>query len=249
MKAFILAAGFGTRMGELTERLPKPLLKINGFPLLAYTLFQLYRWNVDEAVINLHYQSGMISDYLKDFPYFPVTKSYENTILGTAGGVRNALSLLDTDSHFILINPDTVFFSNEKDSPEKHIKENCYENKDCLFISARQNGSVDRGWDLINKNNLLHNEKNGEWYYIGCGLIHPDSLFTLSPGERAEFGPRWIEAAEKNNLCGIPFQGKFYEAGDRTSYLNLREQILIPPELKELWEIFLKGWPGAGKTE
>ncbi|MEQ9364485.1 MAG: NTP transferase domain-containing protein, partial [Leptospirales bacterium] len=86
MKAFILAAGFGKRMGELTANRPKPLLPLSGQPLIVYTLFQLHRWGVTEAMINLHYLGEQIEAALRNFPHFPLRYSHESRLLGTAGG-------------------------------------------------------------------------------------------------------------------------------------------------------------------
>ena len=55
MKALVLCGGFGSRLGALTETTPKPLLPIEGRPLLAYTLALLARHRVRDVAINLHY--------------------------------------------------------------------------------------------------------------------------------------------------------------------------------------------------
>ena len=95
MKAVILAGGLGSRLRPFTHIIPKPLLPVNGVPLIYYSLFQLYRWRADACVINLHYLGDQIESELKRFPYFPLFFSREApAILGTAGGMRHALPLV-----------------------------------------------------------------------------------------------------------------------------------------------------------
>ena len=64
--AMVLAAGLGTRMQPLTERLPKPLVPVAGRTLLDHALDRLADSNVATAVVNLHHLGDMIADHLKD---------------------------------------------------------------------------------------------------------------------------------------------------------------------------------------
>ena len=64
-KAMILAAGFGKRIHPLTLDLPKPLLEIGKETLLSNTLNFLELLEIEEAIINLHYLSEKIVNYIK----------------------------------------------------------------------------------------------------------------------------------------------------------------------------------------
>jgi NDP-sugar pyrophosphorylase family protein len=66
MKAMVLAAGFGTRLGDLTRDLPKPMLPIAGHPLLAYLLGHLRSQGFNEVAINLHFHPEAIRDHFGD---------------------------------------------------------------------------------------------------------------------------------------------------------------------------------------
>jgi NDP-sugar pyrophosphorylase family protein len=57
-KAFVLAAGLGTRLRPLTAALPKPMLPLWGIPMIRHTLEMLRSWGVREAVLNLHHAPG-----------------------------------------------------------------------------------------------------------------------------------------------------------------------------------------------
>ncbi|VTR93886.1 mannose-1-phosphate guanyltransferase : Uncharacterized protein OS=uncultured bacterium GN=ACD_20C00350G0017 PE=4 SV=1: NTP_transferase [Gemmata massiliana] len=90
MKAMVLCAGFGTRLGALTRETPKPMLLLAGRPVLDYVLRHLARHGFDDIVVNLHFRPEMIRDYCGDGSRFGVklTYSYEAEPLGTAGAVR-----------------------------------------------------------------------------------------------------------------------------------------------------------------
>ena len=78
MKALILAAGEGSRLRPLTLSRPKPMLPINGEPLLAITLSRLRDHGVSDIAINLHHQPGAIMDYFGDGTHFGVQIRYSH---------------------------------------------------------------------------------------------------------------------------------------------------------------------------
>ena len=107
-KAFILAAGLGTRLRPLTLETPKPMLPLWGEPMLARTLAQLVRWDVEQVLINLHHAPGPILRYLatQPFPQLRIAAVFEPEILGTGGALRNARWFVDEP--FWLLNADVV---------------------------------------------------------------------------------------------------------------------------------------------
>jgi len=90
MKALVLCGGLGTRLGALTADTPKPLLPIEGRPLLAYTLAWLARNGVRDVAINLHFLGDRIAAAEGDGASHGVRITYarEARLLGTAGTVR-----------------------------------------------------------------------------------------------------------------------------------------------------------------
>jgi mannose-1-phosphate guanylyltransferase len=91
MKAMILAAGLGTRLGEATRDVPKAMLDVNGHPLLEYIIASLAPHGFDDVVVNLHHHGGMIRDFFEDGSRWGVRIVYseERELLGTAGAVKN----------------------------------------------------------------------------------------------------------------------------------------------------------------
>ena len=108
MKAMILAAGEGTRLRPLTETLPKPMVPIVGVPLLERTLRWLSGEGVTEAVINLFHRPQIIPDYFGgEFEGMRLHYFFEDTLRGTAGGVKAAQRVLE-DAPFYVIYGDNL---------------------------------------------------------------------------------------------------------------------------------------------
>jgi len=114
-QALILAGGRGSRLGSLTQTLPKPMLQVAGKPLLEHLIFNLVRFGIPRIVLSIGYLHDVIESYFQDGRKLGVELEYsrEATPLGTGGGLRNASHLLD-DS-FLVLNGDTFFDCNYLD--------------------------------------------------------------------------------------------------------------------------------------
>src|SRR6202790_4537341 len=108
-KAMVLAAGLGVRMRPLTDRMPKPLVRVAGRTLLDHVLDKLGDAGVSEAVVNVHYLPDQIIDHVAARARPRVTISDErDEVLGTGGGIVKALPLLGA-APFFLVNADTMW--------------------------------------------------------------------------------------------------------------------------------------------
>jgi mannose-1-phosphate guanylyltransferase len=109
MKAMILAAGFGTRLKPLTDKVPKPMVPILNRPILEHTIHLLRSHGIRDITVNLHHLPEMITGYFGDGKDFGVQLhwSHEPEILGTAGGIKKAQEFLDGEA-FLVINSDVV---------------------------------------------------------------------------------------------------------------------------------------------
>ncbi len=102
----IFAAGFGTRMGQLTKDTPKPLIRVGGRALIDHALDLRGPAKIEKTVINLHYLGAQIEQHLAGQD---VIFSWErDQILDTGGGLRAALPLLGGDA-VLLLNSDAVW--------------------------------------------------------------------------------------------------------------------------------------------
>lgn len=108
MKAMILAAGLGTRLKPLTDKIPKALVEIEGVPMLDRIIMKLQNQGFDRIVINVHHFSDMIINYLSGRNYDAEIKiSDESTkLLDTGGGIVHAMDKLFSEDN------DPVLFHN-----------------------------------------------------------------------------------------------------------------------------------------
>jgi mannose-1-phosphate guanylyltransferase len=109
MKAMLLAAGLGTRLRPLTSELPKPMVPILGRPVMEHIMRLLARHGFDDVIANLHYFPDLIRDYFGDGSRqgIRLVYSFEQELLGTAGGVRNARDHFGGET-FLVISGDAL---------------------------------------------------------------------------------------------------------------------------------------------
>lgn len=97
MKALILAAGKGTRLGDLTQHRPKPMLPVGDKPVLEHLITWLRTYGITQLAINVHHAPHAITDYFGTGQKWGVTIQYshEDRLMGTAGAAKRLESFLD----------------------------------------------------------------------------------------------------------------------------------------------------------
>ena len=169
MDALILAAGYGMRMDNLTKDIPKPLLKIKNKTLISYAIDLIKNMSFDKIYINTHYKHNMLERFISE-NYPDITISYEETILGTGGGIKN-IQTNDT----VILNTDNLWdqtFENELEKSIKFFDENkCFDS--VLLINSKNNN-----FDLEVNNEGLINfpSKLCNTSFQGCHIIRKNSL-------------------------------------------------------------------------
>ena len=111
MQAMIFAAGLGTRLKPLTDRIPKALVRVGGEPLLKRVIFQLKDAGFTRIVVNVHHFSNQITDYLKENDNFGMDiriSDETDKLLETGGGIRKAWSLFDSHEPVLIHNVDIL---------------------------------------------------------------------------------------------------------------------------------------------
>lgn len=103
MKAILLAAGFGTRLRPLTETVPKCLVPIGGVPLLHLWLDQIFNSGIHYVLINTHYLSNKVEDFINGSKYKGrVRLSHEEELLGTAGTIFKNMEFIGGESVMVI---------------------------------------------------------------------------------------------------------------------------------------------------
>lgn len=122
MRAVVLAAGRGERLGAATLKQPKPLWRLGSAPILDQDLALLAAAGVRDVAINLHHLGSSIREHVDQQQYgiMSITYSEEETLLGTAGGVRKAQSLLPSTWPLLVIYGDNLLKLDLRRMIERH---------------------------------------------------------------------------------------------------------------------------------
>ena len=127
MQAMIFAAGLGTRLKPLTDRIPKALVRVGGEPLLKRVIFQLKDAGCTRIVVHVHHFSNQIIDYLRDNDNFGMDiriSDESDKLLETGGGIKKAWPLFDQKEPVLIHNVDILsnvdlkkFYQMEAETP------------------------------------------------------------------------------------------------------------------------------------
>ena len=159
MKAMVLAAGKGTRMGKITETIPKVLVDINGKSLLRIAVEKCTAAGFDDIIVNVHHFADMVEDEVGRLNKmgFRVTVSDERKLLlETGGGLYNARNFFNKEP-FLLYNADIITDFPIGDLLALHVE------KKCLATLAVRNREGIR-YFLVNREGLLRG-----WCNISTG--------------------------------------------------------------------------------
>jgi len=111
MKAFILAAGLGTRLKPLTDHKPKALVEINGTPLIELVINRLIRFGFDQIIVNVHHYADDIIKFLNRNNNFGIEiaiSDEKDLLLDTGGGLKKAGWFFDDEKPFLVHNVDIL---------------------------------------------------------------------------------------------------------------------------------------------
>lgn len=154
--AMILAAGLGSRLGDLTKETPKCLVKVHGKPLIEHVIDHLKKVGITNIVINTFYLADQVEEFLTKNNFgVKIAISREPELLGTGGGVLFAKKHLSGNKNFILHNADVLSTIDLKKLSAIHEQENN------IATLAVMNRETKRPL-IFNKSNLLVGWKAGE---------------------------------------------------------------------------------------
>lgn len=116
MKAYLLAAGYGTRLRPITDSIPKCMVPICGEPLLGWWLALLRRHGVTEALVNTHYLPEPVRAFIREYNRqntgLTVHESYEPKLLGSGGTIRANRDFVRGEDTFLICYADNLTDAN-----------------------------------------------------------------------------------------------------------------------------------------
>jgi len=215
MKAMILAAGRGKRMGALTDNCPKPLLRVGDDTLIGWQLRRLARAGFLEVVINLGYRGAMIESALGDGSAYGLHIIYSREPeegLETAGGIVQALPLLE-DAPFLVVNADVWCDVDLRRFSESHPADSLAH----LLLTATPAWKA-RGDFSLAGNILIAGET---LTYTGIAVLHPRLFADVLPGFRP-LAPILRAHLPRGEMSGEEYGGEWRDIGTPERLAALR---------------------------
>ncbi len=206
MRAMILAAGRGERMRPLTDTTPKPLLMVQGKPLLVHHLIALEKAGVSQVVINHAWLGEKIEALVGDGTAYGLRVSYSPEPAGgleTAGGIFQALPLLG-DAPFIVVNGDVWC-----DYPFAALPAQI---QGVAHLVMVDNPAQHPDGDFSLNNGLLSSASDNALTYSGIALFHPDFFAKCQPG-RYPLAPLLRQQMVKGRVSGEYYSGAWCDVG------------------------------------
>lgn len=205
MKAMVLAAGLGTRMGRLTETTPKPLLDIGGETLIGRHLGRLAAAGVAEAVVNVARHGERIRAALGDGTRWGLALRYSDegpVPLETGGGLLRALPQLGP-APFIVVNADVL---TDFDFATLRLA-----GADGAIVLV-PNPEHHPGGDFALSGDSLVRAEGRRLTYAGIALFDPKMLAGFAPGQQP-LKPILDAAIERGALRGVRYEGLWIDVG------------------------------------
>ena len=216
--AMVLAAGFGTRMRPLTDRMPKPLVRVAGKTLLDHVLDRLAEAGVERAVVNVHHFAEQMIDHLESRNDPRIVISDERgLLLDTGGGVLKALPELG-EAPFFHLNADTIWIDGVKPNLARLAEAFDAARMDALLLLAPTAGSVGysgRGDFAFAADGRLRKRAEREvapFVYAGAAILTP-ALFACSPPGAFSLTTLFERAADAGRLHGLRLEGLWMHVG------------------------------------
>lgn len=221
MKAFILAAGLGTRLLSYTSDKPKALVELDGMTLLERAIRKVTELEVSEIIVNVHHFGDKIVDFLRERQNFnlPVSISDESEqLLDTGGAILKAHNLLGDNEPFLLFNVDVLSSINLTDLLNYHQKM-----KGIATLAVRKR--VTDRYLVFNPDMLLSGWKNiktGEeklirqefslqnFAFSGIQIIEPQIFPLITETGKFSIIQLYLRLAKDQNIFGYQDNSKLW---------------------------------------
>lgn len=207
MKAMILAAGRGERMRPLSDKTPKPLLKVHGKSLIIWHIERLASLGFSEIIINIDHLGGMIEKSLGDGSEWGVNLLYsderQSGALESAGGIIKALPLIESDT-FLVVNGDIWC--------DYEFETNFDLKGDLAHLILVANPEHNPEGDFAIHKNKVSNDTKRRFTFSGIGY-YSAKLFEGLECKKTALAPLLREAVKEGKVSGTLYEGKWYDIG------------------------------------
>ena len=223
--ALILCAGLGKRLSPLTQKIPKPLLKLNNITMLENCINLTVKLGVKKIFLNTFHLSDQIIDFVKknDFPIDIQIIQDGKNILDTGGGILNMINQ-SKDKDYLIFNPDTLWNGDHVDEIVK-MQNFYFSNKlNNILLLANKQLSFDKNLsgDFELRNNLIKKKDIKNFIYIGCQILNK-TLFEGYKVKNFSVLEIWNKLLMKDELNGFESLSKFYHLTNLETFKKLED--------------------------
>lgn len=224
-QAVILASGRGVKMRPFTYEIPKPLIPVNGRPLLEHGIELLQQYGITDIVITISHLADKIKNYFEDGGRWGVHITYveEPEPTGTGGALRAAQRHL-SDAPFILLYGDVLLDVDLTEFLQSHHTQKAAVGTLALTSVADPSayGSVKlRGTRVVEfSEKPTTMSDTSRLVFAGCAAFNP-TVFALLPKQKKELSlERDVFPAliEQGRLYGYPFEGQWFDVSTPDAY-------------------------------
>jgi len=217
-RAMVLAAGLGQRMRPLTDRMPKPLIKVRGRALIDHVLDRLSAVGLEFAVVNVHHLGDQLERHLaaRREPRILISDERQ-ALMGTGGGALKALTLIGA-APFFHVNSDSIWIEGVTPNLLRLAAAFDPARMDALLLLAPTAGSIGyegRGDFALSSDGRLEPraERNVvPFVYAGAAILAP-ALFADSPQGSFGLSLLFDRAAHQGRLHGLRLEGLWMHVG------------------------------------
>jgi len=218
------------RLRPLTEKCPKPLLKISGRPIITYAMEHLMSIGVDRFIINTHHCPEAYHETFPELQWrgVPIILRHERVLLDTAGGLKNIESLLCDDEALVCYNGDVL-----ADFPLQKLLEAHEQDRPEATLALRTSGSplnvnIDgHGW-ICDIRNVLGDPGILNCLFTGIYIVEKSILQFIHPGKVESVIPLFLGriAERPGSIRGVIIDDRrWYDIGSIESYEHLKKQL------------------------
>lgn len=220
-QAMVLAAGLGTRLRPITDRMPKPLVPVGGRPMIDYMLELLLGAGIQTACVNVHHFADQMEKHLAQEKRLQIILSDERAqLLNSGGGLVQGLSLLDRQPTLV-VNAD-LFWVNEAvgKKPALARLSDAFDPllMDMLLLcvpldrTTGHNGKKDFSLGADGRLSRYREPLPSPVVYAGALAVHPD-LFVDAPGDAFNLNLYFDRAIEHGRLFGLMLDADWITVG------------------------------------
>ena len=216
--AMILAAGLGMRMRPITDRTPKPLVKVDNRALIDHTIDRLVEGGVTDVTVNLHYLGDQVERHLARCKTPKITLSWERDgLLDTGGGVKQALPHLGQNP-FWVVNCDSLWLNGPTRMMARALQQWDPDKMDALLVlhsTVDAYGYEGKGDFNAGQDGRLSRRPEMEiapWLFTGIQILSP-AAFENTPDGAFSLNHIYNSAIEKDRLYGVIHDGEWFHVG------------------------------------